>query len=264
MAMIKDTTERLILVTNDDGFDAPGLHALIQIASQFGHVIAVAPVDPQSGMSHAITFKYPLRLNRVKQENHITLYKVTGTPADCVKLALNKILPRKPDLILSGINHGSNTAASVFYSGTMAGAIEGALNDVPAAGFSLLNTSVDADFSVAVPYVSHLIEKMIVSSFPSGTCLNVNIPAIPQKDIKGVKLCRMTKGVWEEEFEQRKDPHNFDYFWLTGKFNNFEQQAVDTDEWATRHGYVAVVPIQIDLTNFPVLRQLKSWEINDV
>ena len=252
--------KRLILVTNDDGFDAPGLHSLIDIAMEFGEVVAVAPVDPQSGMSHAITFKHPLRIHQVKESEALTVYKVSGTPVDCVKLALNKILHRKPDMILSGINHGSNTAASIFYSGTMGGAIEGALNDIPSAGFSLLNTCEGANFEPAKTYVKKIIEKMIETPFPMGRCLNVNIPALPEEGIKGVKVCRMTKGVWEEEFEHRIDPHNFDYYWLTGKFNNFESTANDTDEWATRNGYVAIVPLQIDLTDHQLVNDLKCWE----
>jgi 5'-nucleotidase len=188
------------------------------------------------------------------------MYSCNGTPVDCIKLALNKLLNRMPDMILAGINHGSNSSSSVVYSGTMAAAIEGCLNGIPSVGFSLLDFSPDAEFKGVVGYADAIIENVIHKGLPEGTCLNVNFPVNHTNEIKGVKICRQNKGVWREEFDQRTDPQNRDYYWLTGEYINLEPEAGDTDEWALKNGYVSVVPVQVDFTSYESLVYLKSWE----
>jgi len=214
--------ERLILVTNDDGIHAKGINELIEVASRFGKVIAVAPLEAMSGMSHAITIKTPIRVFKIEESQNITRYACTGTPVDCVKMAINRLLPRKPDLLLSGFNHGSNSSASVVYSGTMAAAIEGSINDILSMGISLLDYSKDADFTASKEITSKIINQVLNNNFPKWTCLNVNIPALPIHEIKNIHVCRQTRGFWKEEFDQRTDPSGIDYFWLTGKFENHE------------------------------------------
>jgi 5'-nucleotidase len=248
----------LILVTNDDGIHAGGLGALIEIASEIGDVVVVAPEESQSGMSHAITTKQPIRVNRKKEQNGLKIYSCSGTPVDCVKLALNQLLDRKPDLLLSGINHGSNASISVIYSGTMAAAIEGSVNGIQSVGFSLLDYSPDADFRHAKHYVRRILQDVLKNGMPAEICLNVNIPVLSTEKIKGIKVCRQTRGFWQEEFDKRTDPFKRDYFWLTGYFNNFEPDARDTDEWALKNGYVSVVPIRVDFTCFDYLPELKK------
>jgi len=248
----------LILVSNDDGVQAKGIAALIEIVKDFGEVVVVAPEEPHSGMSHAITMNSPLRLHCLKKEENLTIYSCSGTPVDCIKLALNQILDRKPDFIVSGINHGSNASISVIYSGTMAAAIEGCLNGIPSMGFSVLDHSRNADFTIAKHIGKKIFEKVLASGLLPGTCLNINFPVIAMDQVKGMKVCRQADGVWKEEFEKRIDPNGRDYFWLTGSFNNFEPLAEDTDEWALANNYISIVPIQIDLTSYQVINQLKK------
>jgi 5'/3'-nucleotidase len=250
----------LILVSNDDGVNAKGLHELIDIVKDLGEVIVVAPEKGESGMSHAISIKMPLRLNKVSEKDNVTIYSVPGTPVDCVKLALNKVVERKPDIVVSGINHGSNASISVIYSGTMGAAIEGCLNRIPSVGFSLTSHHPDADFSTSRKYIKKIVLETLQNSLPDGVCLNVNFPANGEVDYKGIKVCRQTKGVWKEEYEKRVDPHKQTYYWLTGSFNNFEPEAEDTDEWALENNYAAVVPIQVDFTAFDTIKTLKNLE----
>jgi 5'-nucleotidase len=254
-------TDRLFLVTNDDGIRAKGLEALIEVVRPYGQVFVIAPEEGQSGMSHAITVKYPIRVRKVKQEEGLVIYGSNGTPVDCVKLALNKLLDRKPDMILSGINHGSNSSASVLYSGTMAAAIEGCVNGIPSIGFSLLDYSPDANFSSILKYAERILRTSLEKGIPQETCLNVNIPVNTYHKIKGIRVCRQNKGMWVEEFDHRTDPQNRDYFWLTGEFQNLEPDAPDTDEWALKNNYVSIVPVHVDLTAYRAIEQLKEWEI---
>ena len=253
--------ERLILVTNDDGINSNGLKTLSEIALLFGNIIVVAPTEAQSGMAHAITVKTPIRVFKTTLFDHITAYTCTGTPVDCVKIAINRLLPRKPDLLVSGINHGANSSLSVVYSGTMAAVIEGCINDIPSIGFSILDYSKDADFSVARQFIKKIIESAAKKGIPKGVCLNVNIPAVSENEIKGIKICRQNKGIWREEFEHRTDPAGHDYFWLTGSFENLEPHAEDTDEWALKNNYVSVVPVKYDLTAYHCIDILKSWNL---
>ena len=255
--------DRLFLITNDDGIHAKGLQALIQVARPFGKLFVIAPEEGQSGMSHAITVKNPIRVKKISEEDDLVMYSSNGTPVDCVKLALSKLLERKPDMILSGINHGSNSSTSVIYSGTMAAAIEGCINGIPAIGFSLLDYSPDAEFTSIQKHAARVLEATLANELPEGICLNVNFPVNTYKKIKGIRVCRQNKGVWREEFEQRRDPRNKDYFWLTGEFENLEPEADDTDEWALDNNYVSIVPTHIDLTAHKVIEQIRKWDIEN-
>ncbi|PKP22037.1 MAG: 5'/3'-nucleotidase SurE [Bacteroidetes bacterium HGW-Bacteroidetes-21] len=249
----------LILVSNDDGVRAGGINALIELLRPMGDIWVVAPEKGESGMSHAISIARPVHAHLLKEEKNLHIYSCTGTPVDSVKLAINKILPRKPDFLVSGINHGSNASISVIYSGTMGAAIEGCLNGIPSVGFSLLNPSPAADFSVAVNIIREILKNLIEYKLPQGTCLNVNIPDIPLNQIKGIRTCRQTRGVWREEYDERTDPRGGKYYWLTGDFHNFEVGAKDTDEWALANNYVAIVPIEVDFTSYEGIKFLNNW-----
>lgn len=251
-----------ILISNDDGVHAKGLAALIDVAKKFGKVMVVAPEKGESGMSHAITMKQPLRLVKHKEEEDLQIFSTSGTPVDSVKIALNQLVDRKPDLLLSGINHGSNASISVIYSGTMGAAREGCLNGVPSIGFSLLNHDKDADFSMVSHFLPLIIEEALKQKIADQSFLNINFPDISIEAVKGIKVCRKTKGVWKEEYEKRTDPHGGEYYWLTGAFNNFEPLAEDTDEWALANNYIAIVPTQIDSTSYQELEKIKNWNWN--
>ncbi|OIP04538.1 MAG: 5'/3'-nucleotidase SurE [Bacteroidetes bacterium CG2_30_32_10] len=251
----------VILVVNDDGIAAPGIRCLINTMKQLGEVYVMAPDKPQSGMGHAITINEPLRITKISIDKEIVEYKCNGTPVDCVKLAMHKVLPHRPDLIVSGINHGSNSTISVIYSGTMAAAIEGAIEGIPAIGFSLLDYSLDADFSACPDFIKTITENVIKNGLPDGVCLNVNFPVLPKEQIKGIKVCRQAKAVWIEEFDERLDPHNQNYYWLTGYLKNNEN-AEDTDEWALENGFVTIVPTQIDLTSYNTIHLINNWKFD--
>ena len=253
--------EKLFLITNDDGINARGLEALIGLVRPYGKVMVIAPEHGQSGMSHAITVKYPIRLKKLDEQKNLVVYSSNGTPVDCVKLALSKLLDRKPDLIIAGINHGSNSSSSIIYSGTMAAAIEGCINGIPSIGLSLLDYSPEANFTSIIKFIKVILEKALEKGIPPDTCLNVNFPVNTYQKIKGIKICRQNKGVWKEEFDQRQDPMQRDYFWLTGEFMNLEPKAKDTDEWALHHNYISIVPVHIDLTAYKAMDQLRDWKI---
>lgn len=253
------TKRPLILITNDDGIGAKGLASLVEVAKKFGDLIILSTQDSRSGMSHAITIKTPLRLDKYKEEEGVTWYLCSGTPVDCVKLAINTLLDRIPDLLLSGINHGSNASISVIYSGTMGAAIEGSFYGIPSVGFSITDYSSDADFEASKLYCTKIIDNVLTNGLPEGVSLNVNIPKGKPESIKGVKVCRQTKGVWKEEFDQRRDPTGKNYFWLTGYFNNYEPEAEDTDEFALSCNFVSIVPVQIDMTAYAIISDLKEW-----
>ncbi|MCO5230964.1 MAG: 5'/3'-nucleotidase SurE [Chitinophagales bacterium] len=257
------TTEKpIILVTNDDGIISPGIKALVEVASEFGQVVVVAPDSPQSGMGHAITLENVLRVERVYPfGDDILAYQCTGTPVDCVKIAINKIIKRKPDLCLSGINHGSNSSINVIYSGTMSAAMEASIDGIKAIGFSLLDYSFEADFKGAQHYARIIIQQILDNGLPSGCLLNVNFPKLSVDDIKGLRVCRQAMAQWEEEYDERTDPRGGTYYWLTGKFVNYDN-GEDTDEWALSNGYVSIVPVEYDLTNQHGIRFLnKHWNI---
>lgn len=237
----------VILVTNDDGITSGGIKALVNSMQTLGTVVVVAPDSPQSGMGHAITIHDPLRLNKIDIFENADAYQCTGTPVDCVKLAVNKILHRKPDLCVSGINHGSNSSINVIYSGTMSAAMEGAIEGIPSIGFSLCDYAHDADFTTASHYATLIAKKVLKQGLQQGTLLNVNIPKGSLHDVKGVKVCRQAIAKWKEEFDERMDPSKRKYFWLTGKFVN-PDHGEDTDEWALANNFVSMVPVQFDFT----------------
>jgi 5'-nucleotidase len=250
----------VILVTNDDGILAPGILNLIEAVKDIGKVVVVAPDKPQSGMGHAITIGQPLRLHATHIIDGIEAWQCSGTPVDCVKLAVDKILHRKPDICLSGINHGPNHSINVIYSGTMSAAVEAAIESIPSIGFSLMDYSIEADFSAARKYVRIIVEKLLAMTPDKHTILNVNIPALPEELIKGMKICRQAYAKYEEDFIERTDPSSRKYYWLTGKFLNMDKGR-DTDVKALEQGYVSVVPIQFDLTNYKLKDQLeKAWK----
>ncbi len=250
----------LILVTNDDGIYAPGISFLTKVAAKFGRVAVIAPDKPQSGMGHAITINSTLRIEKTNYHPAELEYSCTGTPVDCVKMAVNHLLKQRPNLVLSGINHGSNSSINVIYSGTMSAAIEGALEGSPSIGFSLCDYSIDADFTQAEKYISKIIEETLHKQMPKGICLNVNIPKLGANELKGIKVVRQARANWVERFEERQDPYGRSYYWLTGEFTNFEPESLDTDEWALSNGYISVVPVQADLTAHNSLNNLKYFE----
>lgn len=261
-----DNTKKIkqptILVTNDDGVTAPGIRALVEAMSELGTVVVVAPDSPQSGMGHAITINHPLRLDKVDVHGKILSYQCSGTPVDCVKLAVNKVLHRKPDLCVSGINHGSNSSINVIYSGTMSAAMEGAIEGIPSIGFSLNNYKLDADFTACKHIVKQIARQVLKFGLPVNTLLNVNIPDLTLSKIRGIKICRQALAKWEEEFNERLDPHKRPYYWLTGKFIN-PDKGEDTDEWALAHGYVSVVPVEFDFTAHHAINHLNKIKWND-
>jgi 5'-nucleotidase len=249
----------IILITNDDSIAAPGIKALVEAVKDLGRVVVVAPDKPQSGMGHAITIGHPLRLQKVPFAFDVEAYTCNGTPVDCVKLAVDKILHRKPDICLSGINHGANHSINVIYSGTMSAAMEAAIESIPSAGFSLLDYSMEADFSGAKHYVNSIAKQMLKRKTDKHFLLNVNIPALPLNLIKGVKVCRQAYAKYEEDFIERNDPHGKKYYWLTGQFVNFDKGR-DTDVWALENGYISVVPVQFDLTHYTLKKKLENWK----
>ncbi|HZK64651.1 MAG TPA: 5'/3'-nucleotidase SurE [Puia sp.] len=250
----------VILITNDDGIMAPGILNLVESVKDLGKVVVVAPDKPQSGMGHAITIGLPLRLHPVDIFEGVEAWQCSGTPVDCVKLAVDKVLHRKPDICLSGINHGANHSINVIYSGTMSAAVEAAIESIPSAGFSLLDHSVEADFTGARKYARIIVQQMLKSKLDKHTVLNVNIPAVPTELIKGIKICKQAYAKYEEDFIERNDPTGKKYFWLTGEFVNFDKGR-DADVWALEHNFVSVVPVQFDLTNYALKAKLeKSWK----
>ena len=251
----------LILITNDDGVSAPGIRALISVMSELGEVIVVAPDSPQSAMGHAITTNSTLYLNKISNVNDpIQEYSCSGTPVDCVKLAVNEILKRKPDLCVSGINHGSNSSINVIYSGTMSAAVEAGIEGIPAIGFSLMDFNWNANFEPVKNFVRKIALEVLKNGLPDGVVLNVNFPKLEEKEIKGIRICRQAKAVWMEKFDKRQTPQGKDYYWLTGKFVNLDK-GTDTDEWALENGYISIVPVQFDLTAHHAMQQLNSWEL---
>jgi 5'-nucleotidase len=256
--MVVESNDKLILVTNDDGLYAAGLKTLLEIMEEFGKVILISTLESMSGMSQALTVKVPLRVRLIEETDRHRIYACNGTPTDCVKLAVNQLVDRTPDWVVSGINHGSNASVSVLYSGTMAAAIEGCLYGINSVGFSLNDFSPTADFSICRKYVRMVMKKVAADPLPDGVCLNVNIPSVKKEEIRGIKICRQSKGNWKEEFEKRKDPMGKSYYWLTGIFRNHEPDSIDTDEWALANNYVSVVPISIDMTAHWYLGNLKT------
>lgn len=245
----------VILITNDDGITAPGIKNLVEAVRGLGKIVVVAPDKPQSGMGHAITIGQPLRMNKVDIFDGVEAWQTSGTPVDCVKLAVDKILHRKPDICLSGINHGANHSINVIYSGTMSAAMEACIESIPSIGFSLLDYNIEADFTGARFYVHKIVNTFLNQKMDKHLLLNVNIPSVKMELIKGIKICKQAYAKYEEDFEERKDPHGKKYYWLTGKFINFDKSK-DTDVWALDNNYISIVPVQFDLTNYTLKKQL--------
>ncbi|MEM6724154.1 MAG: 5'/3'-nucleotidase SurE [Bacteroidota bacterium] len=249
-----------MLVTNDDGIFAPGIRNLIEAVREFGKVVVVAPDKPQSGQGHALTLSDPLRLTKVDLFDGIEAYECTGTPVDCVKMAKAVVLKdRKADICVSGINHGSNASINIIYSGTMSAAMEASLEGIDSIGFSFLDYSFEADFSPCIPYVKKLVANTLQNGLQGTKLLNVNIPAIPLDQIKGMKVCRQANANWVEDFMVQKDPRDREVYWITGQFIN-NDPGEDTDVWALENGYVSVVPSHHDLTDYKALVSLKYLE----
>ena len=257
--MVVGKDDKLILVTNDDGLYAAGLSTLLQVIEEFGKVVLVSTTESMSGMSQALTVKTPLRVKLLEENDCHRIYACNGTPTDSVKLAVNQLLERMPDRVVSGINHGANASVSVLYSGTMAAALEGCLYGIPSVGFSLNDFSPKADFTVCIKYIRMIMKSLAEHGLPKGVCLNVNVPSVPEEEIKGIKICRQAKGNWKEEFEKRKDPAGKTYYWLTGFFQNHEPDADDTDEWALANNFVSIVPVSVDMTAHWYLNDLNKW-----
>ena len=250
------------MVSNDDGITARGIRHLVNVMSNLGEVVVVAPDSPQSGMGHAITIGDTLRLSEVDIFDNADAYKCSGTPADCVKIAKHFVLKdRTPDLVVSGINHGSNTSISVLYSGTMSAAIEAALEGTPAIGFSLCDYDHHADFSHVLGYVESIAAQTLEKGISKGVALNVNFPPKRNESVQGIKVCRQANAKWQEEFDQRYDPNGRRYFWMAGNFVNFDK-GEDNDEWAIANNYVSIVPVMYDLTAHHAISAInEEWEI---
>ncbi|CAN1569911.1 SurE Predicted acid phosphatase [Flavobacteriaceae bacterium] len=252
----------LILITNDDGVSAPGIRALIEVMASIGEVVVVAPDKPQSAMGHAITINNTLYLDKISKENDsIVEYSCSGTPVDCVKIAVNEVLKRKPDLCVSGINHGSNSSINVIYSGTMSAAVEAGIEGIQAIGFSLLDYDWNADFDQIKSFIKTISLEVLKNKLPEGVVLNVNFPKLKEKEIKGIKICRQANALWVEKFDKRKTPQGKDYYWLAGEFVN-QDKGEDTDEWALQNGYVSIVPVQFDLTAHHAIQNLTKRDWN--
>jgi len=253
----------LILVSNDDGITSKGILTLVNVMREIGDVVVVAPDSPQSGMGHAITVGETLRLERNYIFEGIEAYECSGTPADCVKMARHHLLKekRQPDVVVSGVNHGSNTSISVLYSGTMSAAIEGAIEGTPAIGFSLCDFSHSADFSHTTEWIKKITLQVLQKGLPKGVALNVNFPPKRNEPLKGIRICRQANAKWVEDFDMRIDPHGRKYFWMMGNFVNFDK-GEDNDEWAIANNYVSVVPCQFDLTAHAAIAVLnEEWSI---
>lgn len=251
----------LILVTNDDSIEAKGIASLVEAVQPLGDIVVVAPDTVQSGKGHAITIHQPLRLKNSSIFPGIESYTCSGTPVDCVKLGIYEVLHQRPTILVSGVNHGSNAATNVLYSGTMSAAVEGAIEGIPSIGFSLLDYQADADFDASMHYARIITEQVLKSGLPKGVCLNVNIPKGRIKELSGMKICRQGRAYWEDSFDKRQDPFGGDYYWLTGDYT-FTDKGEDTDLWALMHNYVSVVPTQFDMTAHHLISNLnEEWDI---
>lgn len=252
-------TKPLILVTNDDGITAPGIRFLISLMNEIGDVVVVAPDAPQSGMGHAVTINQILYCDQITVDDGPQLeFKSSGTPADCVKFAVSKVLERKPDLCVSGVNHGSNSSINVIYSGTMSAAVEAGVEGIPAIGFSLLDDSWNANFKPLKETIKKIVSNVLENGLPDGVVLNVNFPKT--ETFKGIKICRQARANWVEEFDKRENPQGGIYYWLSGVFTNMDK-GEDTDEWALSNNFVSVVPVQFDLTAHYFIQNLNNWNL---
>ncbi|MBI5216653.1 MAG: 5'/3'-nucleotidase SurE [Ignavibacteriae bacterium] len=248
-----------ILVSNDDGIDSAGIFALVREMKKLGDVTVVAPHKQQSAVGHAITMNYPLRVSKFNKNGKFFGYAVEGTPADCVKLAVRSLLPSPPDLVVSGINHGSNTAINIIYSGTVSAATEGTVLGIPSIAVSLTSYK-SQDFLFAAKFARKLSTLVLKKGLPKATLLNVNVPAVPENQIKGIKITRQGKTNWNDTFDTRLDPYKNTYYWLTGELEILDHSE-DTDQIAVMKKNVSVTPIHYDLTDYNLLKTLDSWGV---
>ncbi|MEE3445389.1 MAG: 5'/3'-nucleotidase SurE [Prevotella sp.] len=249
----------LLLISNDDGYLAKGINCLVEMLSDLGDIIVCAPEDARSGFSCAFSATAPLRLQCRAQRPGVEIWSCTGTPVDCVKMALAEIVPRTPDLVIGGINHGDNASVNAHYSGTMGVTLEGCMKYIPSVAFSLCDHREDADFEPLRPLIHEIIQRVLHEGLPLGVCLNVNFPLLEESGYKGVRVCRMAKGTWGQEVTKCHHPRGYDYWWMVGSYTNDEPEAEDTDNWALTHGYVAITPTQIDITAYQAMDKIKSW-----
>lgn len=248
----------LILIANDDGFQAKGIQYLTAIAKDYGDVLVCAPDGARSGFACAFSANKPLTLTLRHKEEGVEVWSCNGTPVDCVKMALAELCPRKPDLVIGGINHGDNGSVNTHYSGTMGVTMEGCMKYIPSIAFSLCDYHPDADFSPLKPYICEMIQRVLRDGLPVGVCLNINFPK--RQTFEGVRICRMAKGSWTNEVTKCHHPRGYDYWWMVGSYSNDEPEATDTDNWALNHGYVAITPTRVDVTAYEAMERLKNWE----
>ena len=252
------SSKPLILISNDDGYHAKGINCLIEWVRDFGDVIVCAPERARSGFACAFSATTPLTLKQRRKKDGVEVWSCNGTPVDCVKMALAELCPRKPDLVIGGINHGDNASVNIHYSGTMGITLEGCMKYIPSVAFSLCDYRDDADFEPMRPYVCQMVQRVLKEGLPLGVCLNINFPLSAQ--FKGIKVCRMAKGTWGNEVTRCHHPRGYDYWWMVGTYTNDEPDAEDTDNWALNHGYIAITPTQIDVTSYEMLAKMKDWE----
>jgi len=248
----------LILISNDDGYHAKGINSLVEWVRELGYVIVCAPERARSGYACAFSATTPLTLRLRRKMEGVEVWSCNGTPVDCVKMALAELCPRKPDLVIGGINHGDNASVNTHYSGTMGVTMEGCMKYISSVAFSLCDYRDDADFSPLRPYVVQMVRRVLAEGLPLGVCLNINFPLVPQ--YQGVRICRMARGTWGNEVTKCHHPRGYDYWWMVGEYTNDEPDAEDTDNWALQHGYIAITPTRVDVTAYEVLQQMKDWE----
>ena len=258
--MIMETKKPLILISNDDGYQAKGINELIRMVRDYGDVLVCAPDGPRSGQACAFSATTPLTLTLKHQEDGVQIWACNGSPVDCVKMALAELCPRKPDLVIGGINHGDNASVNTHYSGTMGVTLEGCMKYIPSLAFSLCDYRADADFTPLEPYIRKMTQQVLSEGLPQGVCLNVNFPVI-EGSYKGVRICRMSRGTWRNEVTRCHHPRGYDYWWMVGHYQNDEPEAVDTDRWALDHGYVAITPTRVDVTAYEAMDELKKFTI---
>ena len=249
----------LILLANDDGYEAKGINCLIEMIRDYGDVLVCAPEGPRSGMACAFSATTPLMLTLRRKEPGVEVWSCNGTPVDCVKMALAELCPRKPDMVIGGINHGDNGSVNTHYSGTMGVTMEGCMKYIPSVAFSLCDHRADADFRPLEPLVRQITQRVLSEGLPQGVCLNVNFPLV--SEYKGVRVCRMAKGTWANEVSKCHHPRGYDYWWMVGHYRNDEPEAEDTDNWALNHGYVAITPTRVDVTAYKAMETIKSWNL---
>ena len=249
----------LLLISNDDGYHAKGIRSLTEMLSDMADIIVCAPESARSGFSCAFSATLPLRLKQRRQMPGVEVWSCNGTPVDCVKMALSEIVPRKPDMVIGGINHGDNSSVNAHYSGTMGITLEGCMKYIPSVAFSLCDFADDADFSPLRPLVRQIVRKILTDGLPTGVCLNVNFPLA--ESFRGVKVCRMSRGSWCNEVTKCHHPRGYDYWWMVGHYQNDEPETEDTDKWALEHGYVAITPTQVDVTAHQAISLVSSWEL---